>query len=973
MKLIFENWKAYITEQLLIESRLKDAVALATNFKKRLPRDMLDAIPEGHADKLKEQLVLSLKYMSSRDPSGRNKYLLWSAKYLVNQLAKYMEKRVVSRPSSTSDLSMTTTPRYAAGEDPEELLERYMNVIQSRAERLADRLIIFEKGVEMGLIHVKPDPEDPEEEMRKMSGIDKWDPTNPDHLENFELMINGVQQKIKQAEMMKKYEEQAKSESAVLATDSEDYTIVRPLSAEASCYFGQGTRWCISATESQNYFDNYSGQGKAFYFVNFAHLGSYSDEDFVGASVLKKLALVYSSDNPDEPEEVFDAGDDEIGTGGLRDAVTYNLIAKALKNMPGAKKFKRKHGKLPDLKGFYDAIHDTRAIDREGRVAAGILRPGEFAGPEGVPEDNTYKELKVIHHGLGLEGSSGDVDAGEMREQINDAISWEESEIVSAAGYHFGENPAGIPIEKYEEKLEGYELQYINVQLDDYGYDDARVHWNAGARINTEDLEFIEEDDIDDKVRDVIDTVLDSNHIYPDEIEVQDAEAGEIYISFNPDYDEQEGLEQFETFLDRMSGYDDNWETMMDEVAIKAMEDGLTQGNIPDVKKALEDVELSNFDFEIEGRDLLIDTTIQAKVVKPKVVADNPEMIKHMLEALTFKTSDAFNKMEDAFFTVVESMMKTALNYYYSQEVLDFGDEDEGEEIFPDLNMGLHPVFAELHREKGMYSGPRQAADYGGGSLEKYDPLSPKEKVLQLPYRFIITLSGDEAWENIDLSDPKAVHPVVKFLQFLDQEDMQFKLEEALTNSVLKGIEHWLDQAARKIAASGVELDHGDDADQDEQDLPPGTAIDAPFNPPQIAESRRRLPEAKKRKMRKFKIKITESKRKRKLNEIKPSLDLWQANAILVTNTPTSQDEPGLEDFKNSIRVRCGVTIVDNIGASKSQGGRTTSKLRIKFVSDGPPEQMLDSLKKLIVQIEGVRTVSFISGTLVKAEEKWQE
>jgi hypothetical protein len=155
-----------------------------------------------------------------------------------------------------------------------------------------------------------------------------------------------------------------------------------------------------------------------------------------------------------------------------------------------------------------------------------------------------------------------------------------------------------------------------------------------------------------------------------------------------------------------MSDYDDRWAEMMEGVAVKAMEDGLTQGNIPDVKKSLEDVELSNFDFEIEGRSLLMETTIQTKVVKPKVIADNPEMVKHMLEALTYKTSDVFNKMEDAFFTVVESMMNTALNYYYSQEVLDFGDEDEGEEIFPDLGMGLHPVFAELHREKGKYSGP---------------------------------------------------------------------------------------------------------------------------------------------------------------------------------------------------------------------------------------------------------------------------
>ena len=110
MKNIFENWKAYITEQLLIESRLKDAIALATNFKKRLPRDMFEAIPEGHAEKLKNQLVLSLKYMSSRDPSGRNKYLLWSAKYLVNELAKYMEKRTISREAGPNFGAPTVTP-----------------------------------------------------------------------------------------------------------------------------------------------------------------------------------------------------------------------------------------------------------------------------------------------------------------------------------------------------------------------------------------------------------------------------------------------------------------------------------------------------------------------------------------------------------------------------------------------------------------------------------------------------------------------------------------------------------------------------------------------------------------------------------------------------------------------------------------------------------------------------------------------
>jgi hypothetical protein len=142
------------------------------------------------------------------------------------------------------------------------------------------------------------------------------------------------------------------------------------------------------------------------------------------------------------------------------------------------------------------------------------------------------------------------------------------------------------------------------------------------------------------------------------------------------------------------------------------------------------------------------------------------------------------------------------------------------------------------------------SGNYGGGSLEKYDPLSPKEKVLQLPYRFIITLSNDEAWENIDLSDPKAVHPVVKFLQFLDQEDMQFKLEEALTNAVLKGIEVHMAQVEKtaefekQMAASRppVKLDTGDDEDQD---VTQGGSFDAPLGPGQVAEMCAPLPARK--------------------------------------------------------------------------------------------------------------------------------
>ena len=805
MNNIFENWKAYITEQLLIESRMTDAITVATNFKKRMPKNIVNSIPEDHANQMKNQLALSLKYMSSRDPSGKNKYLLWSARYLVSQLAGYL---LVSHYDS-KEMRYTKIPRYEAPEAspsptdpadrPTEIVKNAIATIQQRAERLADRLILFDKGAEMGMVK---------------GGIDQYKPEDDDNIESFELLVNAVERKVKEAEMMKRYEKTAKETSDILA-DEEDYMMVRPNSEEASCYYGRGTRWCISATQAQNYFNQYTGQGKVFYFVNFHHLNKL-DVQKTDIANFKKLALVYGKDSSGygEPEEVFDMSDDEIGTGGLRDAVMHNLVAKALKSMSDYEDYVKKFGGEPSTKPFVDVLNMTEE---------------EEDGPE---------KLQMLAQALDLIPSGDDEEA--LREAIEEMISEQVSEIEGGAAYHFEENPGGPSIEKFDELLEAADLSYITVSVEDY----ESIFWTAGARINIEDLDLIEDDDIDEKVRSVIEDTLGNTHIYADEIEVHDADNGEVYVTFNPDYDEQQGIDQFETFLDRMSGYDDAWEEMMDTVANDLMDAGLTAGALVDIKKSLEDTELKNFDFVMEGAQLHIETTIQTKVVKPKGIANNPKMVKYMLEALTYKTSDVFNKMEDTFYFKVEKMIQTALNYYYSQEVLDFGDEDDREEIFPSWNLGLHPVFAELHTEKGMYSGPGtgpSSGDYGGGSLEKYDPTDPKEKVLQLPYRFYIIMTNEEGWEDMDLHDPAATHPIIKFLKFIDQEDMQFKLEEALTNAILEGLKVHMAQVEKtaefekEMAAlrPPIELNTGDDEDQD---VTQGGSFDAPLGPGQIAE-----------------------------------------------------------------------------------------------------------------------------------------
>ena len=907
MNNIFESWKTYITEQLLIESRLTDAIAVATNFKKRMSRNILKSIPEEHANDLKKQLSNSIKYMSSRDPSEKNKYLMWSARYLVSQLGEYLtvgewddeagKYNKVARYDKLGSVTRDADP----DEQRAQILGNATRLIQQRAEKLADRLILFDKGTEMGMVK---------------GGIDQYKPEDSDGIEAFETLVNSVERKVKEAEMMKRYEKTAKETSEILA-DEEDYMMVRPNSEEASCYYGRGTRWCISATQAQNYFNQYTGQGKVFYFVNFHHL-SKLDIQKTDIANFKKLALVYSNDPGQygefEPEEVFDMSDDEIGSGGLRDAVMHNLVAKALKSMPDYEDYVKKFGGEPSTKPFVDVLD---------------YNEDEDDGPE---------KLRMLAQALGVVGTPiGDESEEEMRESIEEMISEQVSEIEGGAAYHAEQNPGGPSIEKFDELIEAADLEYVNISVDDY----ENIYWTAGARINIEDLELIEDNDIDEKVRSVVEDVLSDNYIYSDDIEVYDADAGEIYVSFNPDYDEQEGLDQFETFLERMSGYDEAWKDMMDTLAERLMDEGLTAGALVDIKASLENTELKNFDFDMEGGELHIETTIQTKIVKPKGIADDPALTKTMLDALTYKTSDTFNKMEDTFFAKVEKMIDTALNYYYGQEVLDFEDE-EREEIYPSWNLGLQPVFAKLHKDLGQYADTETASFAAGGTRKKYDPTDPKEKVLQLPYRFYITMNNEEGWEDMDLHDPAATHPIIKFLKFIDQEDMQFKLEEALTNAILEGLKVFAEQIKKmptKVTPP-AELKSDDSPDQDAAG---SSTFDAPFNPPQIAEMCPPVGGA---------IKFIVAGRKVLKEAPRRMTPIFETDVTLVTS-----GERNITDILTDIRAIRGVTIVniEEGGTEKYTDTTDKTRLSVKFVKGGYSlSHVVRALVREVTKINGV-------------------
>lgn len=65
--------------------------------------------------------------------------------------------------------------------------------------------------------------------------------------------------------------EKAKKDSAEgrrkVVYQDDTYTVIEPMSTESSCKYGTGTQWCISATQSRNYFEDYASQGARFLFI----------------------------------------------------------------------------------------------------------------------------------------------------------------------------------------------------------------------------------------------------------------------------------------------------------------------------------------------------------------------------------------------------------------------------------------------------------------------------------------------------------------------------------------------------------------------------------------------------------------------------------------------------------------------------------------------------------------------------------
>ena len=115
---------------------------------------------------------------------------------------------------------------------------------------------------------------------------------------------------------------------SVLIYEDDDVLAVRPLTTEASNYYGMGTKWCISATECENFFDQYTIDGKAF--VMLLLKNNQRSPDDVIKSKFGKVALEFNSDGA--YIRAWDSPDATMDLKKLMYAVSVNMYDEVVKD-----------------------------------------------------------------------------------------------------------------------------------------------------------------------------------------------------------------------------------------------------------------------------------------------------------------------------------------------------------------------------------------------------------------------------------------------------------------------------------------------------------------------------------------------------------------------------------------------------------------------------------------------------------------
>ena len=817
-----KSWKNYINEELLIESRFSDALAYAQNLKKGAKQYRVQDVFEQMTDKQIKMLMdgaeKAIELAKAEDPSGDNKYLMWVARYVRKDLMRRLQK--YSKNWGTSPIGWND-----GDTDPEDSTFHPDNMAKSIADHTYNMVS-----------NLLPTIQD--YHMLKLQKVIKrdiydFDPTN--QVGDFKGFVEIGMRQFREREQKAALKKKAAGEADDIL-DTEDYAVIRPNSEGASCYYGWGTRWCISARESQNYFNSYTGEGKVFYFVMFRHLSN--DNDY------KKMALVYGRDQgygDIEPEQVFDAADDEVGSVGLVDAITQNVLMKLLKrNEQIGSDYKKAKDNIGPLSVEQESVFTDNlmsVIEDPDSNREMALEIGKALFP------NTYAE-------------DIDLDISTLTETFDEMIQEIYSDIAGSSAYHADENPGGPGSEQYEEKYSEYDFEHIHVTYDEY--DQNQWYWDASYAIETTDDHFADiklPEDVDiDEFADVVHKALDQSGMYPDEVEGDDYDQI-ARIRFTPDHDETNGLDGFERFLERMSQYDDGLgeeARFWDELSEQLMEAGLTTGGLIELRDILEGIDFKNVDYEIKGKEMIISLEMEPILARPKGISGtyfgrmitalaggrvqahpddaqvsdpdigsapsvSPGDSRLMSKAISDNTVDKINKaIKDKYSDIWDQM---ALPGFERDEI-----EAEDLDALPMIDMEFYPLASKISQWTQMGDKIRMSsklADKGAAGIN-----------LPFPHRFVMSLTNEAYWDGVG-ADEEERDALINFLKWIDQDEVlkniEALLQESLNNMVLDYMKKYPQQSAQDLEKKGKPTHFADV--EDEQ-------IPGVFNEPQVAEQK---------------------------------------------------------------------------------------------------------------------------------------
>ena len=502
MRKLFESFRKYslLTEdQLLVEGRKQDAAKKYPGLAKK--REKLDG----------ESL---LDVLIDKDPSGNQKYLMSAA-------------RLLQRSIEMAEQNDGYYPFYGKQwpEDADDNLYSPWGV----ANNIADQLVKYHK--------LTPWLRGSQETYKDINNIDSYS-----QLQMVVQRALGAKEDAERKKEEKRRESAAAREGSELVDDNDHQLVIRPLTAEASCYYGKSTKWCISATRSANYFDQYTSEGKSFYFL----LAKRKNVE----PAYKKIAMVVDRDG--SVDEYFDSEDDTMRSSEFRDAIRQIMIG-------------------PEVSGRMVSLEEREPYNKDV-----IL--DELEKWKGI---NNFDFDREDH-----EDEDGLLDLVTM---FNDFIVEEYiNNLHNMAQEDTQENPAGTPEEEYEELLSTYSAnwKHIDVSLNFHDFGVNTVYWESNLWVDVEGYVLnvfsaqgyqfapgVMEGEMEEELRTSVDNALNNINIWPEEIEQEswgDAPGTEFRIRVQ---DGGGSLDSFEQFLEEQNVNETNFSDDFGEYLRDHLED----------------------------------------------------------------------------------------------------------------------------------------------------------------------------------------------------------------------------------------------------------------------------------------------------------------------------------------------------------------------------------------------------------------